>query len=77
MNVTVYSKNKCPMCNRTKRFLKAKGVEFTEKNTDTNETYLDEARATGFSAMPIVVIEGHDTFASHDQSKLEKIFGEL
>ena len=77
MEVTVYSKNNCSMCTRTKRFLKAQGVDFLEKNTDKDESFLEEARATGLSAMPIVKVEGHEPFAGHQQSKLEELFGEL
>lgn len=77
MEVIVYSKNNCSMCTRTKRFLKASGIEFIEKNVNTNEAFMEEARETGFSAMPIVKIEGHETFAGHQQRKLEEIFGSL
>lgn len=65
------------MCTRTKRFLKASGIEFIEKNVNTNESFMEEARETGFSSMPIVKIEGHETFAGHQQRKLEEIFGSL
>lgn len=76
MNVTVYSKNKCSMCTRTKRFLKAKGVDFVEKNTDKDDSFLEEAKATGFKSMPIVKV-GEEIFSGHQQTKLEELFGSL
>ena len=77
MEVIVYSKNNCSMCTRTKRFLKASDIRFVEKNVEKDETFMKEARETGFSSMPIVKIEGHETFAGHQQRKLEEIFGSL
>lgn len=77
MNVTVYSKNDCSMCKRTKRFLKASNIDFVEKNVNKDETFMAEAKETGFSAMPIVKVEGYETFAGHQQQKLEEIFGSL
>lgn len=77
MEVTLYSKNNCSMCRRTKSFLRAQEVEFVEKNVEEDEAFMVEAKATGLSTMPIVVIEGQEPFGGHKPDKLEEIFGEL
>lgn len=77
MSVTVYSKNNCSMCRRTKSFLRAQEVEFIEKNVEEDATFLKEAKATGLSTMPIVVVEGEEPFGGHKPDKLEELFGEL
>lgn len=77
MEVTIYSKNNCTMCRKTKSFLKAQEVDFVEKNINTNPDFLEEAKQTGLTSMPIVMVEGHEPFAGHKPEKLEEIFGEL
>ena len=34
------------------------GVSYTEKNVDTNEKFMDEAKATGYKSMPIILKDG-------------------
>lgn len=76
MEVTLYTKNNCGMCNNTKRYLKMVGANFTEKNVEVDEKFMDEARMTGFTAMPIVQV-GEEVFSGHRPDKLEEIFGAL
>ena len=33
-------------------------IPYTEKNVDTNEKFMDEARATGHKSMPIILKDG-------------------
>ena len=55
----IYTKNNCAQCKMTKLHLANLGItDYTERNTDTNERYLEQAKATGFTSMPIVVVDG-------------------
>ena len=57
-NTVIYTKNKCQACMITKLHLANMGIPYTEKNVDTNEKFMTEAKATGYSSMPIVVKDG-------------------
>ena len=76
MEVSLYTKNNCGMCKNTKRYLQMIGVPFVEKNIEENEVYMDEARETGFTALPIVKT-AEEVFSGHQPTKLEELFGSL
>ena len=56
--IWIYTKNNCPACNLSKHVLNDLGVSYTEKNVDTNEKFMDEAKATGYKSMPIILKDG-------------------
>ena len=58
MNILIYTKNNCPACNLSKWVLNDLGINYTEKNVDTNEKFMDEAKATGYKSMPIILKDG-------------------
>ena len=58
MIITVYTKNKCSQCLMSKHVLNDLGISYTEKNVDTNEKFMDEAKATGHKSMPIILKDG-------------------
>ena len=42
----------------SKHVLNDLGISYTEKNVDTNEKFMDEAKATGYKSMPIILKDG-------------------
>ena len=58
MKITVYTKNQCVQCQMSKNVLNDLGINYTEKNVDTNEKFMDEAKATGYKSMPIILKDG-------------------
>ena len=70
--VTVYTKNGCHGCNATTRKLDERGVQYTEKNVDTDEKARDKVIALGFMQMPVVVTET-DSWFGYDPTKLDQI----
>ena len=56
--ITVYTKHNCAQCQFTKLHLTNMDIPYTEKNVDTNEKFMDEAKATGYKSMPIVLKDG-------------------
>lgn len=58
MNILIYTKNNCAQCNLSKHVLNDLGINYTEKNVDTNEKFMDEAKATGYKSMPIILKDG-------------------
>lgn len=53
--VKVYSKDNCMQCKMTKRWLKEHNIDFEEANVSSDENAMAEARATGYTSMPIVM----------------------
>lgn len=76
MATIVYSKNNCSACKRTKILLKAMGAAFEERNVEEDEIFMQEARATGFSSMPIIITD-EEVISGFQPDKLEDLFGEL
>lgn len=56
--ITIYTKNKCQQCMITKLHLTNMEIPYTEKNVDTNEKFMDEAKDTGYKSMPIILKDG-------------------
>ena len=57
-NILIYTKNKCSQCLMSKHVLNDLGISYTEKNVDTNEKFMDEAKTTGYKSMPIILKDG-------------------
>lgn len=54
MTVTVYTKEKCPPCKATMRYLDERDIDFEEKPTG-DPVNLAEAKALGYLGAPVVV----------------------
>lgn len=52
--ITIYTKNNCPQCMMTKRFLADKNIPYEEKNIDTEPQYIDWLKSQGFQSVPVV-----------------------
>ena len=57
-NILIYTKNQCVQCQMSKNVLNDLGINYTEKNIDTNDKSMDEAKATGYKSMPIILKDG-------------------
>ena len=53
--VVVYTKYNCPKCESAKMQLKLRDIEFEMKNVEDEPKYMEEALATGFRSMPIII----------------------
>lgn len=68
--ITVYTRDNCVQCNRTKAALKKRDLEYTEIEID-DET-ADSFREQGYQSLPIVV--AHDeTWAGFRPDKIKAI----
>lgn len=70
--ITVYSKDKCPMCKATKRWLTSHNVEFEEINITEHPEKRDEALEYGFTSLPIIV-KGDVAFTGFAPDKLKAL----
>lgn len=72
--VKVYSIHDCPWCDKVKKYLQSKGVEYEERNVEENEEYAKEALAiSGDDIVPVTTIDGKNFVVSFDKVKLDKL----
>ena len=53
-NLTLYTKDNCPQCKMTKKFLADKNVTFEEINIDVETQYIDSLKEKGFRSVPVL-----------------------
>lgn len=70
--VTVFTSSTCPYCTMAKDYLKDKGVEFEEKNVQTDAQARDELMAKGYTGVPVIVIDNEE-IVGFDKARLEKL----
>lgn len=66
----LYTKNNCAQCKMTKLHLTNLDIGYTERNVETNERYMEQAKATGYTSMPIVVLNGEVVASGFQPDKL-------
>lgn len=70
--VKVYSSNTCPHCVTAKNYLTEKGVEFEEKNVQTDPEARKELMAMGHMGVPVLLIGGEEV-VGFDQAKIDEL----
>ena len=68
--ITVYTRDNCVQCNRTKATLKKRDLEYVEIEID-DET-ADSFREQGYQSLPIVVTDD-ETWAGFRPDKIKEI----
>lgn len=58
--VTVYSRNHCPACRMTKKWLTDNAIEFTELDCGKEPKYLTELQLYGYTSLPVVSVGNLD-----------------
>ena len=69
--VVVYSGIHCAPCDAVKAFLKQRGVDYTEKNINTDKAARQELREMGMTSIPVTVI-GDARIQGFEKEKLEE-----
>lgn len=70
--VIVYSSNTWPYCTTAKSYLEEKGIEYTEKNVQTDKDARKELMAMGHRGVPVIVIDDEE-IVGFDKNKIEEI----
>lgn len=73
MKITVYTKNNCPQCMLTKRFLDEHQLSYKEINLNEHPEEVDALIAEGFQQAPIVKIDNDTSFSGFQPDQLEKL----
>ena len=71
-NVIVYTSNTCPYCTTAKSFLEEKGIEFSERNVQTDKDARKELMAMGHMGVPVIVVDGEE-IVGFDKARIEEI----
>ncbi|MDO4669890.1 MAG: glutaredoxin-like protein NrdH [Aerococcus sp.] len=71
--VKVYSKPNCMQCNFTKKFLTEHHIDFEVSDVTTSDEALEEVKAMGFQALPVVVADGEEPFYGFRPDLLQKL----
>lgn len=75
--ILVYSSGFCPYCVRARRFLESKGLKFTEKRVDGDNTLREEMETrSGRRSVPQIFIGGTHVGGFDDMWELDRA-GEL
>lgn len=72
--IKVYSSDNCTWCQKLKRYLKSKNIDFQEFNVESSENAQAVFKLTGQNAVPVTIIEnkiiiGFDMNAIEDALK--------
>lgn len=74
--VKVYSLTNCPWCDKVKKYLKSKGVEYEECNIEESDEALAECqKLTGDEAVPVTTADGKNFVLGFDKTKLDELLG--
>ena len=73
--LTVYSITQCPWCEKAKRYLNQKGVEYEVRNIEESE---EDARAceklSGDTMVPVIT-DGTKYVVGFDKAKIDELIG--
>ena len=74
--VKVYSITNCPWCDKVKKYLKSRQVEYVECNIENDEAVLAECQAlTGDEAVPVITADGKEFVLGFDKAKIDALLG--
>ena len=71
-NVTVYTSNTCPHCVSAKEYLNDKGIDYTEKNVQTDPSARKELMQMGHMGVPVIVVDGEE-IVGFNKVKLDEL----
>ncbi|MBA3425694.1 MAG: glutaredoxin family protein [Rubrobacter sp.] len=62
-------------CDRTEKFLRENGVEFTERNIAEDEEAFDELERMGTMTTPVTVVDSEEVIVGFDRERLSRALG--
>ncbi|WP_177504658.1 glutaredoxin family protein [Anaerosinus sp.] len=70
--VKVYSITTCPWCDKVKKYLKTKSVEFEELNIESDESARRQCyKLSGDLTVPVTTPDGENYVVGFDKDKLD------
>ena len=71
--ITLYTKNNCPQCKMTKRFLAQKDVTFEEINIDEQPQYIDWLKEQWHRTVPVLTTNESMTIVGFRPDQLKAL----
>lgn len=71
--MVIYTKDTCPACEATKKFLDNNNIKYIENNIDEKDSYREELLEHGYSSVPVIFLENGETILGFDLQKLQKL----
>ncbi|SDY32055.1 MULTISPECIES: glutaredoxin family protein [Tindallia] len=72
--VIVYTSTTCPHCTTAKEYLSSKGVDFEEKNVQSDVAARKELMEKGIMAVPVIKVD-EEMVVGVDTEKLDELLG--
>ena len=72
--IKVYTSSTCPYCVMAQESLAEKGLEYEEKNVQTDKAARQELMKMGYTGVPVVVI-GDEEIVGFDKAKIDEALG--
>lgn len=72
VEVIIYTSNTWPHCTTAKQYFQEKGIEYAEKNVQTDVKARKELMAKGHMGVPVIVVDGEE-IVGFDRAKLDKL----
>ena len=74
--VKVYSFETCPWCDKVKKYLKSKNVEYEVRDIELDEEAAKECiQISGDTAVPVTTVDGKNFVLGFDKAKLDAMLG--
>lgn len=72
--VKVYSFEGCPWCDKVKKYLKARGVDYEVRDIEQSEEAREECeKISGDLAVPVTTIDGKNFVLGFDKRKIDEL----
>lgn len=73
----IYSMPSCPWCEKLKKYLDSKGVEYEGFNIESDEEARKECyRLSGDLAVPVITFDGENAIVGFDKAKIDAALAE-
>ncbi|KRM88352.1 hypothetical protein FD19_GL000646 [Lacticaseibacillus thailandensis DSM 22698 = JCM 13996] len=72
-NVTLFTKNGCPRCRMTKRFLDEHNINYTEHNINEEPEYVNYLKNQGFKMTPVLEADGMEAITGFRPDVLKQL----
>ena len=74
--VKVYSFEACPWCNKVKKYLTSKGVDYEVRDIELSQEAAEECKKiSGDTMVPVVTANDVDYVVGFDKEKIDNLLG--
>lgn len=70
--VTIYTKNRCPNCDKSKKLMNRLGIDYEEISIEQTPGALEKIISMGFQAAPVILTED-DSWAGLNEGKIRNL----